>query len=515
MDSDYKDKKHCEICSKEFGLTNIRHKCKRCGLIICSDDTKGQAVIIGYVDNSPHKVCKLCSTEIEFQRGFKAENNTSWATDSKFGNRWLSLHDVSSFILNIDKDFHYYLEYGSTAANCTQSAEEIDIDAINGRFDKEYYSFSLLEFLHYGQLGHSKEAIRTNVINVLKSFIGRYPDIGYQAGMAHLATFLLCLFNEKNSFFIMSFIIEKILPSNFYGNQDLPMYGCLKEISVLTKAAINYVIDAKDQVKQKKLLEFFDKTGLFLLQSFLIDVLNFEAVVYLWNRVIEQNDYREFEKMFLDMCNQSDSRFMIYDVKNMNFSKYSYGICKFISKKYLEHFSKGEVDESLRPSYEQEFLQNELIAAQNERTSFLGAIEKLNKVTPIELKVLGEALDKFIHIKKSSKSKSNPKDAFMLSKVDFVSFLTPAFQNISIQLNENESSRLFDRLDHLKTDHVSHRTLLTCLTLMMPLSFNDKVTAIFSLYQLSYKDHVNKVEAQEFIDAYFDSVDRNKPLQTN
>ncbi len=80
MEFDYDNIKNCELCAKSFGLTRVRHKCKRCRLIICADCGKTKSIIIGVDEhpNEPHRICNPCSVDVAFIREFKKKNNSEW-----------------------------------------------------------------------------------------------------------------------------------------------------------------------------------------------------------------------------------------------------------------------------------------------------------------------------------------------------------------------------------------------------------------------------------------------------
>ena len=50
----------CELCPRHFDLTNRRHHCRACGMLVC-DSCSPKRVNLPYVDkSSPVRVCDLC-----------------------------------------------------------------------------------------------------------------------------------------------------------------------------------------------------------------------------------------------------------------------------------------------------------------------------------------------------------------------------------------------------------------------------------------------------------------------
>jgi len=98
IDKKAKSVKACETCKRPFGLTRIRHTCKRCNKIICADCTKGRIKIVTYDLKNAHKVCIACEKEHGFQVKFAASNQTSWNKLSKIGAKWFETCNPKSVL---------------------------------------------------------------------------------------------------------------------------------------------------------------------------------------------------------------------------------------------------------------------------------------------------------------------------------------------------------------------------------------------------------------------------------
>lgn len=68
-------------------------------------------------------------------------------------------------------------------------------DLKDGRADKETFNFSMMEFIHYAQLGYDKLEIRQSVENVMRAFYAKYT-LEHCNVIIPVAVFLLCLLNE-------------------------------------------------------------------------------------------------------------------------------------------------------------------------------------------------------------------------------------------------------------------------------------------------------------------------------
>ncbi len=59
----------------------------------------------------------------------------------------------------------------------------------------------------------------TPLRNILLAFSIRNPSIGYCQAMNYIAAFILIHFEEEHAFWVLTALIEDILPVDFYANQ--------------------------------------------------------------------------------------------------------------------------------------------------------------------------------------------------------------------------------------------------------------------------------------------------------
>ncbi|XP_028812665.1 pleckstrin homology domain-containing family F member 1 [Denticeps clupeoides] len=77
----------CMRCSEQFGITQRRHHCRRCGFIVCNRCSKGRAVLRN-ISVKPVRVCRLCITGLQGQEQQdqgkdKTWDSGSWKSDSE------------------------------------------------------------------------------------------------------------------------------------------------------------------------------------------------------------------------------------------------------------------------------------------------------------------------------------------------------------------------------------------------------------------------------------------------
>lgn len=104
--------------------------------------------------------------------------------------------------------------------------------------------------------------------------------------MNKIALFLLCLNDESSAFWLFCYIVNYIMPKNFYSksNQGIPMYGFKIEKNLLKTLAIQQISGA-DAVKVET---FLDSHGSTMIIPLFINYLNFESLYEIWNRVLTE-----------------------------------------------------------------------------------------------------------------------------------------------------------------------------------------------------------------------------------
>jgi len=125
-------------------------------------------------------------------------------------------------------------------SSAPSDAEAIDNDVNSGKTDRAAFNYSIQEFIYYNQEKVSQNQVRAAVANVLKAFCAKYPSIGYAAGMNKIVLFLVSLMDESSAFWLFSYIVNFILPKQFYSksNQGIPLYGFQIEKNILKNLAM-------------------------------------------------------------------------------------------------------------------------------------------------------------------------------------------------------------------------------------------------------------------------------------
>lgn len=84
---------NCAICNCGFSLVVRIHKCKRCNRFVCSTCSKSKGHFIqenGEKSEKTHRMCALCSEDVESIKNTIQNYEMSWATTSNFSKVWMA-----------------------------------------------------------------------------------------------------------------------------------------------------------------------------------------------------------------------------------------------------------------------------------------------------------------------------------------------------------------------------------------------------------------------------------------
>jgi len=485
MERDYKDLKACEICQKAFGLTRIRHKCKRCNFIVCADCCKAKAIIISMKEASKetHKVCNLCREDINYQNEIKTTFRTSWANLSDLAKQWVANTNVyQELSLDPENDFNKYLDESMNNEQLKSLIEDLLSDLSQGRADRESFNYSMLEFLHYSQQGAQNLAHRKNVENVLRAYYARYPNQGYVSLLIPVTVELLAFADEKTAFYLLCYLSEKIVPENFWNmNADpLPFAGLLKQKYVMeqaSKAVLNPSNSA--QVNLKPFLLTFKKTANSLIGGLMADVVNFSTVTTIWNEMFRQKSFRPVQNAIIKIIKNSKTYFEQFS--DLTLYNYRLFVCRCIHPSGL----KSDIVTQLYPQdedkYAQEFETTVLPEAVKNHEVLNNSLNIFRELTPEDYTVVCVKVKEIVQNLRIQK-KLNINFAY-LTQPTFISVLksTPTLGNYS----DEELGEIFTSLDLHKEEAISSRVLVGLLALLISNDLSAKLNEVFAIFDVS------------------------------
>lgn len=168
---------------------------------------------------------------------------------------------------------------------------ELEEDLAMGKTDPELFNYSMHEFFNTLQQGKDRAECRRNIKNVLLAHCLRNPSIGYVQGINMLAAFLLCFLDEEGAFWLLTYIIEEILPKEFYSKtyKGIMLFGYYSECYAIKQSAIQ-CLELTSPSKIKSLHIFLDMILPSILLPLLVDTLNLECLYYVWDNMIKNKD---------------------------------------------------------------------------------------------------------------------------------------------------------------------------------------------------------------------------------
>jgi len=368
MEHEYSDIKNCEICNKGFGITRARHKCKRCKLIICADCGKTKSIIIGYSKKGTeaHRICNLCQLDVEYQKDFRTNNESGWNKTSKVAATWLSSINLKDEIgLIVDQDYDKFLKDGSNAS----AIKALVKDLRNGKADRQKFNYSLLEFLHYSQEDQDLDKLRFPVHNVLRAFYNR-TKLPHCNVLLYVATFLLSLAEEKDAFGLLCYLNDKILPPNYWNRRSEPIsYEGMNRVKYTLKTMAMKHLKFDSPEHQRKFEIGYNKAADFMFGGILVGTLNFNASVYVFNKVFTEKSFKPIEDTLLKVIVGSQGYYQeCYELPLRNFQIH---VCrKFNSSNLAENALTVTAEEKEAANKEYEETTLKAIVAKKEKVKF-------------------------------------------------------------------------------------------------------------------------------------------------
>lgn len=494
MERDYKELKGCEICNKPFTLTRIRHKCKRCKLIICTDCGKAKSIIVGYkkAPKVPHRICNYCRDDVTAQQDVKNRYGTSWAHLSQLGQQWLSACNVLQE-LDLKFDFRRYLEDSYQITDLAPVFAELSDELSQGRADRESYNLSLTEFMFYSQQGKDRETVRRNVENVLRAFYTRYAEQGYCSLLISIVTFLLCFTDEESAFILLCYLNEKIVPDRFWDlhSSPIPFIGLLREKYILKHAVRRVFNTGADNLRPFEIV--FKKVANLLVGGLMVDVVNFGTQIHVWSEMFTQRSFRPFENAVVRVLKHSANFFVnFYHLTLYNYRVYT---CRHIHSSTITNEAAQLLEEektNLAIAFDETIIEK---YATSHRV-LNHTLQRLKTLTTAEADIILSRIRLLIQSARVEK-----RDDSTFAELDLNQFINAFRQVDSLNdLTESDLTDIFEHLDIYKKGLVSSRVVAGLVILLISENLETKLNDIFTLFAAENQKHISPKEIPKIID---------------
>jgi Ca2+-binding EF-hand superfamily protein len=492
MEFDYKDINNCELCNKPFGMTRVRHKCKRCHLIICADCGLSKAIILveGEKPGEPHRVCNPCTNDINFQKEFERNNETSWNTISRVGQEW---YDHALYEGAID-DYEFQLQEAENIEEISKTIEVIKQELSLGKFDKFRFNYSVLEFMHYSQQKTDRDYARVHIENVLKAFHAR-TRIVYNNVIPTLVAFLLTIGNESRAYTILCYLNEKVLPTDFWNraSKPLPFEGFQREKWVMRRL-IDDKFSFTNETEKHFFLKNFNKNIDILLGGLLVNSCNFSVLLHSWSEMVFNKSLRHLENfMFKLLWGMKPFLERNPDLSIRNFQLYA---CRnFTPQILIDHKGEftGEDKGILEFEWDEKGKSNSVERYQNNHFAY----EVLKGLTLEQLRDLYLELGKLTEELKVKLNEKSVRETIDLNKRTFSVLFEGAVSNVS----EQQAGIIFDALDVNEAGVIGSRRLICIiLALITQGDLENKISEIFKMKDQMNRGSIEIAQALQVID---------------
>ncbi|CAK74145.1 unnamed protein product (macronuclear) [Paramecium tetraurelia] len=442
--------------------------------------------------NKQQRVCDNCFRDYTHYQQIIQENGLKWNTRSLLQSKWIG---------NQERQIKMEISISEN------DKEIIGKDVLAGRTDAFLFNYSLREFITQCQQGYDQSLIRASINRVLQLFVTHYPIIGYCQGMNFIVTVLLCLSDEEGAFHIMNHIFKFIIPPRFYSNsQGATLIGFQAELYFLKS-----IIKGLNVQNSEQLFNFLDVSGPQMLLTLLLQVLNTSSLLITWEAMFKRKSFIPIDQATIfsllqaAKCLDMNQQGLIEEIGKI--IKHS-DLAKLLSKEnayfppferqvqieqYYSQTSQSWVDEDKLILFRLKKITNfdteEILQIQKEFKKYclesgsLCIIRKDQKDAKQQAKLTessdGDDLEiqaLFIQQIKSQKYGIN-KEAFLGLMEQFHQHYTK-YQ----VLDRHKYELVFSLFDENKSELLDFREFLTCLSVLLRGSFEQKLKMFFTAH---------------------------------
>ncbi|CAD8053187.1 unnamed protein product [Paramecium primaurelia] len=501
-------KSKCCVCTKNLQALKLRktYRCKMCHQDVCNHCSENRIQLYAKPNDFvkdfklPQRVCDNCFQDYSYQQQLIQEFGLKWNTRSLLQSKWIGKQDKKiKMEISISEN----------------DKEMIAKDVLTGRSDAFLFNYSLREFITQCQEGYDQTYIRESINKVLQLFVTHYPIIGYCQGMNYIATIFLCISDEEGAFQIMNHIFQSIIPSRFYSNsQGATLIGYQAEIYFLKT-----ILKSLNQQKIEQLSNFLDISGPQMLLTLMLQVLNTSSLFITWEEMFKRQSYIPIDQAIILTLFQATK---CYDLNQQGLIEEIGKIIKYqdltqLFTKEDAYFTQFERQVQIEQYYSQtsrswvnddKLILFRLKKITNFDTEEILQIQKEFKKYCIESQNLSNNKQEQNSIKQINKFQDNIDDIDMenlqikqvksqkygITKEAFINLMEQFHQHYTKYqiLDRHKYELVFCLFDENKSELLDFREFLTCLSVLLRGSFQQKIKMFFTAHTGS------NLKAQEF-----------------
>ncbi|CAD8085545.1 unnamed protein product [Paramecium sonneborni] len=494
----YKKTKCC-ICSKDLKALKLRksYRCKMCHQDVCKNCSENRVKLFAKPNdfvkdfNQPQRVCDNCFQDYSYYQTMICENGIRWNSRSKMQQKWIGEQERK-------------IKMQRTISE--RDKEIIDKAVMTGRSDELQFNYSLREFISQCQEGYDQSYIRESIIKVLQLFVSHYPIIGYCQGINQIAIILLCVSDEEGAFHIMNHIFKSIIPPRFYSNSSGAIWiGNQAELYFLKS-----LLKSMNLINYDQMINFLDISGPQMLLTLMLQVLNTSSLFVTWEEMFKKNSYIPIDQAIilslvkttannLDFTKQGlideIGKIIKYSDLLQLFSKESTYFKSFERQEEIEQYysqiSRSWINDDKQIIFRLKKITNfdteEILLIQNEFKKY--CIENRNVSINLQER---QSYNSFyalsdndhciyqsnLHVQQSKLQK------YGINKEAFLKLMESFHQNYTKYklLDKYKYELVFQLFDENKSELLDFREFLTCLSVLLRGSFEQKLKMFFTAH---------------------------------
>ncbi|CAD8171208.1 unnamed protein product [Paramecium pentaurelia] len=448
----------------------------------------------------PQRVCDNCFQDYQYQQQLIQEYGLKWNTRSLLQSKWIGKQDRKiKMEISISEN----------------DKEMIAKDVLTGRSEAFLFNYSLREFITQCQEGYDQTYIRESINKVLQLFVTHYPIIGYCQGMNYIATIFLCISDEEGAFQIMNHIFKSIIPSRFYSNsQGATLIGYQAEIYFLKT-----ILKTLNQQKFEQLSNFLDISGPQMLLTLMLQVLNTSSLFIIWEEMFKRQSFIPIDQAIILTLFQATK---YYDLNQQGLIEEIGKIIKYqdltqLFTKEDAYFTQFERQVQIEQYYSQtsrswvnddklilfrlkkitNFDTEEILQIQKEFKKYCIESQNLsnNKKEQNSIKQINNFSDNVDDINMENlQIKQVKSQKYGITKEAFINLMEQFHQHYTKYqiLDRHKYELVFSLFDENKSELLDFREFLTCLSVLLRGSFQQKIKMFFTAHTGS------NLKAQEF-----------------
>lgn len=227
-------------------------------------------------------LCVLCKARVGRVEEIISCRGIAWGCNSEVGLQWMKDSGAWGYMTSSGSALEDYLKLDISDEDLEMISKDVNL----GRTDPETFEWEYCEIIKR----IVKENYREDIFKVLKAYCGKNPGIGYCQGMSYICMWLLLFLTPDYTFYMFSYLIEKILLPDFYSNSNHgnSLNGFYIESSTISGFLPKCIPEFSEACMPPE--SFSDFFSLQLLIQVFVNAIDFESCIFLWTKLMSEGN---------------------------------------------------------------------------------------------------------------------------------------------------------------------------------------------------------------------------------